>query len=259
MNKVLLPALVFLGVTIIVNGQDVEDWVVDLHEAHVYNGLPYRLLKPIDFNPDIDYPVIVSLHGGAGRGTDNRIQFRKYNQTLALEKNRKDYPCYVIVPQANEFWNDVHLSNIIEIIENLPSVDMNRIYILGHSMGGRGTYVFTQIEPDYFAAAASSAGSGRPEEPEFIDVSKIKDIPFWIFHGENDKTCPIEKNHKVFEQMKKIGGNMKFTTWVGDGHGVSSKLVAGGTNGKTEFSSNRCDPEPIFLKWLFNQKLSDRN
>ncbi|NQU55056.1 MAG: dienelactone hydrolase family protein [Bacteroidetes bacterium] len=258
MNKILLVALVFFCITQFVKGQDVEDWVVNLHEAHIYNELPYRIQKPINFNPDNKYPVIVSLHGGAGRGTDNRIQFRKWNQVLAMEENRSDYPCYVLVPQANEFWNELHLSNIKAVIKDLPSVDMNRIYILGHSMGGRGTYVFTQIDPGYFAAAAASAGSGRPEETEFIDVSIIKDIPFWIFHGDQDKTCPIEKNQKVFEEMQKVGGNMKFTTWEGDGHGVSVKLVAGGDNGSTRLSSNRCDPEPLFLKWLFKQKLSDR-
>lgn len=259
MNKTLLLILLFLGLTQIVYGQDVEEWVVNLHEAHIYNEMPYRLLKPVQFCSDKKYPVIVSLHGGAGKGTDNRVQFRKYNQVLAMEQNRTDYPCYVVVPQANEFWNETHFTNIKEIIKGLPSVDRNRIYILGHSMGGRGTYVFTQIDPGYFAAAASSAGSGRPEEAEFIDVLKIKDIPYWIFHGDQDKTCPISKNQKVFEQMKKTGGNMKFTTWVGDGHGVSVKFVAGSDNGKTRLSSNRCDPEPVFLKWLFNQTLTDRN
>lgn len=118
-------------------------------------------------------------------------------------------------------------------------------------MGGRGTYVLTQIDPDYFAAAAASAGSGRPEEANFIDVSVIKDIPFWIFHGDQDKTCPIEKDQKVFEDMQKIGGNMKFTTWKGEGHGVSVKFVTASDIGKTQFSSYRCDPEPVFLKWLF--------
>lgn len=255
MNKILVLVIAFFCIDHISNGQDVEEWVVKLHEAHIYKEMPYRIMKPIHFNSDHTYPVIVSLHGGAGRGTDNRKQFRKWNQVLATEQNRSDYPCYVLAPQANELWNEVHLSSIQDIIKDLPSVDMNRIYILGHSMGGRGTYILTQINPDYFAAAASSAGSGRAENEKFIDESVIKDIPFWIFHGDQDKTCPIEKDQKVFEAMQEIGGNMKFTTWEGDGHGVSVKLVAGGDNGHTQLSSNRCDPEPVFLKWLFKQKL----
>ena len=100
------------------------------------------------------------------------------------------------------------------------------------------------------------AGSGLPRTENFIEVSKIRDIPFWIFHGDNDDTCPIEKDQIVFTEMQKIGGNMKFTTWAGDGHGVAKKMITGGDNGTTQNSSDKCDPEPVFLKWLFNQRLS---
>ena len=258
MKKILLFVLVLLGIAQVANGQVVQDWVVELHEAHIYNNMPYRLMKPINFNPNKSYPVIVSLHGGGGRGSDNLKQLRNWNQVLAEEQNRKDYSCYVFAPQVNELWNGVHLSNIKAIIKNLPSVDMSRIYILGHSMGGHGTYIITQIDPDYFAAAAPSAGSGLTETEDFIDASVIKDIPIWAFHGDKDKICPIEKDQEVFTEMQKIGGNMKLTTWVGDGHGIAVKMITGSDNGSTQLSSDRCDPEPVFLKWLFAQKLTPK-
>lgn len=127
MNKIFLLALVFFCIAQLVIGQDVDEWVLDLHKAHVYKEMPYRIMKPITINPDNKYPVIVSLQGGAGRGNDNRKQFRKWNQVLAKEEIRADNPCYVLAPQANKFWDEVHLSNIKEIIKDLPSVDMNRI------------------------------------------------------------------------------------------------------------------------------------
>lgn len=257
--KQIFFVLVIFSIVQITKGQAVEDWVVELHEAHIYKDMPYRIMKPINYEPNKSYPVIVSLHGGGGRGTDNRKQFRNWNQILAKEQNRKDYPCYVLAPQSNELWNGQHLANIKAIIKNVPSVDMSRIYILGHSMGGHGTYILTQIDPNYFAAAAPSAGSGLPDTEEFIDVSKIKDIPIWVFHGDNDKVCPIEKDLKVFAEMKKIGGNMKFTTWAGDGHGVAAKMITGSDNGSTQLSSDRCDTELVFLKWLFKQKLANNN
>ncbi len=72
-----------------------------------------------------------------------------------------------------------------------------------------------------------------------------------------DPVCPIEKDQKVFAEMQKIGGNMKFTTWSGDKHGgpIALKMLTGSDNGSTKFSSDRCDPEPIFMKWLFNQRV----
>ncbi|MFC6876034.1 hypothetical protein ACFQZF_07630 [Flavobacterium myungsuense] len=69
------------------------------------------------------------------------------------------------------------------------------------------------------------------------DNSKqIKDIPNWFFHGDIDSKYPYEKDVKVFEDMQKIGGNMKFTTWKRDKHGkhVALKMVTGSTNGTTQ-------------------------
>ena len=259
MKKViLLFILAFPGIFPAANGQVVEDWV-NLYEPHYYNDMPYRLMKPIHFNPKMRYPVIVSLHGGGGRGSDNLKQLRDWNKVLAQEKIRTDYPGYVLAPQSSRMWDTTHLRNIKDIIKDLPSVDMNRIYILGHSMGGEGTYRLIQADPEYFAAAAPSAGSGLARSEDFINASIIKDIPIWAFHGDQDRVCPIERDQKLFAEMQKIGGNMKFTTWVGDGHGIAVKMITGSDNGITQLSSDRCDPEPVFLKWLFKQKLSNNN
>jgi predicted peptidase len=210
--------------------------------------MPYRLMKPIDFDPDKSYPVIVSLHGAGGRGSDNLKQLRDWNEVLAEEQRRTDYPSYILAPQSEVRWNSTHLQNVKDIINDLPAVDTKRIYVLGHSMGGGGTYTFIQSDPNYFAAAAPSAGRGGD-----VDASVIKDIPIWIFYGDKDR---IEGARIIFAKMQKMGGNMKFTTWVGDGHGVAVKMITGSDNGSTQLSSDRCDPEPVFLKWLFAQKLT---
>jgi predicted peptidase len=162
----------------------------------------------------------------------------------------------VLAPQTTKLWNESSLSQIKAIIAGLPAVDTDRIYIMGHSMGGQGTYLLTQLDPGYFAAAAPSAGSGLPKAEEFLDVSIVKDVPIWAFHGDEDPKCPIERDRKIFAEMKAIGGNMKFTTWKGDKHGgpVALKMVTGSDNGTTQLSSDRCDPEPVFMKWLFSQK-----
>lgn len=227
-----------------------------LYEPQVFEGMPCRVMKPLGFDAKQRYPVIVSLHGAGGRGTGNDKQLKDWNRQLAEEKRRKDFPCYVVAPQASGLWNAEHLNKIKSLIKTLPSVDMDRIYVMGHSMGGHGTYIFIRLDTDYFAAAAPSAGSGKKTTEEFIDPAKIKDIPIWAFHGDKDRVCPYEKEQKVFNEMKKLGGNMKLTTWAGDNHGVSGKMIPGADNAATEFSSDRCDQEPDFMTWLFSQSRS---
>lgn len=237
------------------DGDVSKDWA-NLYKPHADDTMPYRLMKPIGFEANQRYPVIVSLHGAGGKGSDNRKQLKGWNRLLAEKQTRSDYPCYVLAPQSTRLWDEAHLTSIKSLVAEMPSVDMDRIYILGHSMGGHGTYILIQLDPGYFAAAAPSAGSGRRTTEDFIDASLIKDLPIWSFHGDLDKVCPIERDQKLFAEMKKLGGTMKLTTWAGDGHGVAEKMITGSDNGSTQRSSERCDGESDFLKWLFSNKRS---
>ncbi|MCP4788374.1 MAG: alpha/beta hydrolase [Fuerstiella sp.] len=255
MKKSPLFVFVLLGIAAVANGQDKAGWI-KRHKPHVYKEMPYRLLRPLSRDPVTKYPVIVSLHHGGFKGSDNLKQMKPELQFLTEEQHRKDYPCYIVAPQSEGGWNSTRLQNIKEIINDLPSVDNKKRYVFGHSMGGAGTYTFIQSDPNYFAAAGTSAGSGLPNGESAIDPSLFKYLPVWSFHGDQDKICPIEKYQKIFVKMQDIGGNMKFTTWVGDGHPVAPQMITGADNGMTQFSSDRCDPEPVFLKWIFAQKLT---
>lgn len=230
-----------------------QDNLRSLYKPQSVDGMPCRVMAPLQFDKTQKYPVIVSLHGGGGKGTDNNKQLKGWNRQLADKSRRKKFPCYVVAPQANELWNVEHLNKIKSLIQTLPGIDMDRIYLMGHSMGGHGTYIFLQLDSKYFAAAAPSAGSGLKRTEKFIDPGKIKNIPIWAFHGDNDRVCPIEKDLAVFREMEKLDGNMKLTTWVGDSHAVSEKFIAGAKNGTTQCSSQRCDKEPDFMTWLFAQ------
>lgn len=116
-------------------GEDRSKAWVDLYQPHADDEMPYRLMKPLGFDGSKSYPVIVSLHGGGGRGTDNRKQLRNWNEPLAQAQTRSNYPSYVLAPQATRLWDASHLEKIKEIVAELPSVDMNRIYVLGQLNG----------------------------------------------------------------------------------------------------------------------------
>jgi predicted peptidase len=229
-----------------------------LYEPNTYQEMPYKLMKPLNFDKTKKYPLIISLHGAGGRGSDNKKQLKDWNKQLAEKDIRQNYPAYVLAPQSKGHWGKEHLNKINDIIAKLPAVDMDRIYILGHSMGGHGTFTIIQLDTNYFAAAAPSAGAGLKSTEDFIDAKLIKDLPIWAFHGDKDKVCPYQKVKKVFEDIKALKGNMKLTTWHGGSHGVSGKFIPGDKDSTTELSSNRCDQETNFLTWLFKQKRNSK-
>ena len=43
-----------------------------------------------------------------GKGTNKKKQLKDWNRQLAEEKRRKDFPCYVVAPQAPSLWNGEH-------------------------------------------------------------------------------------------------------------------------------------------------------
>jgi len=237
-------ATLFMAVCIYGNAQT----LTELYKPYPYQGMPYRLMEPANCDSAKRYPVIVSLHGAGGRGEDNEKNLVKWAPQLTDPKVRSDYPAYVIFPQSKGMWNEQHLQNIKDIIKVLPSVDMSRIYIMGQSMGGYGTYKMIGWDPEYFAAAAPVSGSGQGS------ASVIKDVPIWAFHGDADPRVPIKPDRNLFDEMKRIGGKMKFTSWPGEGHSTGGMFVPFVDNGITQVSSERCDPEPVFMKWLFAQR-----
>ena len=76
-----------------------NNWM-DVYEKRMYDRMPYRLLRPIADHPDTAYPLILSLHGAGGKGTDNIKNLRHWNETLAEETHRRKYPSFVLAPQT---------------------------------------------------------------------------------------------------------------------------------------------------------------
>ena len=277
-----------------------------LYEPGEFKGVKYRLMKPIDFDPGKPYPLILSLHGGAGRGTQNIKNLLIWNEYLADEDLRRKHPAFVLAPQSNGRWldnsSDVKLypepgsisiddlpegmrkfgpqlmkrieeessasepvygvlDEVLEFIDTKLSkqyrIDADRVYVLGHSMGGLGTFTAIYQHPDRFAAAIPSAGTFFP----WLDAKRIQDVPFWIFHGKPDKVIDYMGSRYVFDRLTKLNGNAKLTTLPGVGHGASKYTFkyTGDDPEKgyiTEFASDRCDKTDRLWDWLFRQKRS---
>src|SRR5436309_14431231 len=53
--------------------------------------LPYRLLKPDNYDPNQKYPLVLFLHGAGERGKDNEKQLIHGVAEFAKAENRKKY------------------------------------------------------------------------------------------------------------------------------------------------------------------------
>ena len=281
----------------------VSERTLALYEPGEFNGLKYRLMKPIEFDAKKTYPLILSLHGAGGKGTDNVKNLRNWNEYLADEALRRKHPCFVLAPQSAVMWNDPtspvvdspdlsaeaiaswppawrsridryrqrplsstegNLHTVLRLIDEKLSkqfkIDADRIYCIGHSMGGFGTFTAVYQHPDRFAAAIPTAGGFPP----WRDASRIKDVPIWTFHGAADRVVPTDFTRYVFDQMKELGGNMKYTELRAVAHGASAiAFKYTGDNAKegyiTQRASDRPDKTSDVWVWLFKHRLSQRS
>nr|WP_231556615.1 prolyl oligopeptidase family serine peptidase [Thermotoga sp. 2812B] len=189
--------------------------------------IPYRLFVLKDLNPDGKYPLVVFLHGAGERGTDNYLQVAGNRGAVVWAQPRYQvvHQCSVLAPQcplnsswftlftdkANPFNPEKLLLAVIKIIRKLLdeyNIDENRIYITGLSMGGYGTWGTIMNFPDLLAAAIPICGGG-----DVSKVERIKDIPIWVFHAEDDPVVPVENSQVLVKKLAEIGGKVRYTEY----------------------------------------------
>ena len=217
--------------------------------------LGYRLLRPQKYDANVKYPLVIFLHGAGERGRDNTKQLVHGMADFSSDKIMEAYPAFVIAPQCpegkqwvNVSWSaDKHtmpekaadpLRQTLELVESLQkefSIDPNRLYITGLSMGGYGTWDAIQRHPKLFAAAAPICGGG-----DSSGAATFKDVPVWAFHGDQDTAVKVGRSRDMIEALKKAGSTPKYTEYKGVGH--------------DSWSATYRDEE--FYKWMFAQKLA---
>ncbi|NMA20608.1 MAG: prolyl oligopeptidase family serine peptidase [Lentisphaerae bacterium] len=215
--------------------------------------LPYRLLEPKNIASGVRYPLVLFLHGAGERGIDNQKQLVHVAGLFSDPENRRKYPCFVLAPQcaSDEQWVDRPWSfpncvqplypsrNLVSAMQLLDQtirdypVDPGRIYIMGLSMGGYGTWDAITRFPERFAAAIPICGGG-----DISKAAKLTNLPIWAFHGGADDAVPVKLSRDMCNAIQQQGGNCRYTEFPGTGHN----------------SWTPATEQPELLPWLFAQK-----
>ena len=210
--------------------------------SYMINGytIPYQVMFPKDYDATKQYPLLVFLHGAGERGSDNEKQLT-HGKDFMIDHFQAEYPAIVIAPQCPEgsYWSNVEkqtlgnkttftfglsdkatpsMETLVYLITNLINsgkVDQSKVYVGGLSMGSMGTYELLWRMPNTFAAAFAICGGG--------DISKVqyytKNTALWIFHGSADSVVPVQFSQQMYEALKSVGNEVKYTEYPDVNHG----------------------------------------
>ncbi len=223
--------------------------------------LVYRLFTPETEEEKV--PLILYLHGAGAIGDDNITQITtKDAASFVTEEMQELHPCYVLAPQLPERytaagesptdeqsakgWTDEEVQEaLMETIEEIAgtngNVDMDRIYITGHSMGALGVWGMIAAYPDVFAAAVPISGLWDGS------VDDLVDLPIWIFHGEKDEVVPVDRETMLRDRLEELGGNVRMTIYTDEDFAAAGVTDPHGANVPTYSDQEMFD-------WMFDQK-----
>jgi predicted peptidase len=229
--------VVLLALGRIASASELTQDDIDFHKEVFVNKagdrLPYRLFVPLGYDQNGKYPLLLWLHAGDARGSDNGKQLTGENQLATHFWISKDvqnsFPVFLLVPQCavKENWAEPELNEpgkslllTMEVLAKIQSefpIDPDRLYVGGQGMGGLGVWSLLQKRPDLWAGALIISAYDN-----FSDVEAIARVPLWVFQGGEDDAVPVTMLRDMVSQIRKAKGQARYSeyrrvrreTWV---------------------------------------------
>ena len=212
------------------------------------NGIwqPYGLYVPTAYDPAAENPLNFWLHYRGGKAHSGGAWTPRLLTQLGEESD-----AVVVTPRARgtSTWyvSEAHQDffEVFADVHSLLSIDEDRRYLSGYSMGGYGTYLFGLLYPDLFAAGYSASGAVTqgawtgfgPDDSTcaqqcFVEANEgdadaqltyrllenARHLPIVIHHGTNDELVPITGVQRMAARLAGLGYRYDMTTFDGYEH-----------------------------------------
>jgi predicted peptidase len=233
--------------------------------------LPGRLYIPPEATNG-PRPLILFLHGAGESGINNTAQVNGNIDNLLFEAKRRG--AYLYAPQTNNGWGNATINGrVMSMIDRAmfeQSIDTNRLYVTGLSMGGGGVWNFLSFYGDRFAAGVPICGVAPMTG--FLS-SNLLDEPIWAFHARNDATVNVSNSRNRINGILATAGqsqpsypssgdfqfhattlDLHYTEYASGGHGIWPRVYA--TTAMYDWMFDHAIPEPNSLILLTSMTLS---
>lgn len=196
---------------------------------------------PEEYDTADALPMVVILHGYSPQNTP---YFRGYDAMRRFELNGVRHGMIVIRPhgRGNTGFRGIGEADVIRAVtkacEELK-VDESRIYLMGYSMGGAGTWHVGSRHTETFAAIAPIYGgwdyhvwadpndacdwsertlSMFESQSSFLQAEALHSTPVLVNHGVRDKLVDINNSRYAVKLLQRWGYNVRYWEHPTKGH-----------------------------------------
>ena len=155
-------------------------------------SLQYQLFVPENYDPSVKYPLLQFIPDSSVVGKDAETVLTQGwgGLVFASEEEQAKHPSFVVVPVFTDtvvndkFEHSAQIDAAVRLIQSLTeeySIDTDRIYTTGQSMGGMTSFYLNTAYPDLFAA---SLFVGSQWDNSILNVLEDKEFFYIVAAGD---------------------------------------------------------------------------
>lgn len=195
----------------------------------------YALYIPQSYDASKKAPLVVLLHGL--RSNPNQImryqgmvsEAEKHGTVLVAPYGYNERGWYGSRGKGKEGFafgkagdpdnlgelSEQDVMNVVAIVQSEWSIDSDRIFLLGHSMGGGGALHLAATYPDQWTGLACLAPSFQGSVTQ---LEQLKHLPVLVVTGDKDRLVRVKDVRRWVDAMKRLKMDVVYDEIEGGGH-----------------------------------------
>jgi len=196
--------------------------------ADKLKGSPrYALFVPRSYDPNKPTPLVIGLHGGGAGGADGKLVVGAGWNAMSFYLrpcNARDWICAcptALRPGWDGPANDALIDALLDELRGLFNIDENRIYLVGHSMGGAGVWAQGPRLAGTWAAVAAASSYAVSGIPRLLESR----TGVYVYHSDDDPRVPVADLRRAVEKFTTSDADLVLDLRHGFKHAFPSDIV----------------------------------
>lgn len=180
----------------------------------------YSLYVPEYYDAGKDWPLIVCLHGGHGRGDEYLWSWLRAARSRGyiLLSPKSIGPTWSIMQPSIDIDS---INAMIDSVVGHYAIDSARTYLTGLSDGATFSFLLGLEHAERFAGVAPIAGVLSPTADFMLRGKQGIDLPIHVIHGAHDMIFPVETARSTSELLRSLGYRITYTELPDWGHALT--------------------------------------